>query len=150
MKFWIGAAWLTATMCIILAQLVVGDKNYGPHPFVIRIRDRETHEVMPGVTLCDCGPKVGMNLIDNGGIKLDNIRVSKESLLTKLGYIDEQGKYVTSVKSNNERFGRHMSPLSVGRALISSSICGGAMATLSIGLRYTTQRRQFKDPKAPI
>lgn len=88
MKFWIGNAWLTASMSVIWAQLIVDGKNYGPHPFVVRIRDRETHKAMPGVILLDCGPKNGMNLLDNGGIKLDNVRVSRESLLGRLGFVD--------------------------------------------------------------
>jgi acyl-CoA oxidase len=43
MKFWIGATASTANMTIMWAQLILDDKNYGPHPFLMRIRDIKTH-----------------------------------------------------------------------------------------------------------
>lgn len=42
-----------------------------------------------------------MNIIDNGGIKLVDVRVSRESLLGKLGYVDESGNYITKILSNS-------------------------------------------------
>src|SRR5436305_1773132 len=32
-----------------MAQLIIGGKNYGPHPFVCQIRDMKTHEPLDGV-----------------------------------------------------------------------------------------------------
>ena len=40
MKFWIGAAAQIANISVIWAQLVVDGKKYGPHPFVVPIRNK--------------------------------------------------------------------------------------------------------------
>ena len=40
MKFWIGAAAQMANMSIIWANLIVKGKKYGPHPFIVPIRNR--------------------------------------------------------------------------------------------------------------
>jgi acyl-CoA oxidase len=91
MKFWIGGAASTASMAIMWAQLVVKDKTYGPHPFIMRIRDANTHHVLPGITIGDCGPKSGNDVIDNGYLMIHNVRIPRQSLLGKLGYVDHKG-----------------------------------------------------------
>lgn len=49
MKFWIGNLGKTATKTIFWAQLIVGGVNYGPHPFILDVRDREKHQALPGI-----------------------------------------------------------------------------------------------------
>jgi acyl-CoA oxidase len=49
-----------------MAQLYIGGKPYGPHPFVCQIRDMKTHEPLEGVHVGDIGPKFGYNTMDNG------------------------------------------------------------------------------------
>lgn len=88
MKFWIGAAGNVANMSVIWAQLYVQNKCYGVHAFVVPIRDRTTHKLLPGVLVGDCGPKNGCNEIDNGFILLDNVRVPVDSLLDRISQID--------------------------------------------------------------
>lgn len=61
MKFWIGAAGNIANMSVIWAQLYVDGKRYGPHAFIVPLRDRQTHKLLPGVLVGDCGPKNGCN-----------------------------------------------------------------------------------------
>jgi acyl-CoA oxidase len=77
MKFWIGAASQIANISIIWAQLIINGKSYGPHPFIVELRDKKTHIPLSGVYINDCGSKVGLNYIDNGSIILDNVRISK-------------------------------------------------------------------------
>lgn len=43
MKFWIGALASTANMTITWAQLIIDGVNYGPHAFLMQIRDFKTH-----------------------------------------------------------------------------------------------------------
>jgi acyl-CoA oxidase len=43
MKHWIGAAAQIANIAIIWAQLVVNGKSFGPHPFIVQIRDKKSH-----------------------------------------------------------------------------------------------------------
>ena len=40
--------------------------DYGVQPFIVQIRDRETHEPLPGIEVGDIGTKLGYNSIDNG------------------------------------------------------------------------------------
>ncbi len=42
MKFWSGAAGQIANMSVIWAQLILDGKKYGPHPFVVPLRDPKT------------------------------------------------------------------------------------------------------------
>lgn len=59
MKFWIGGAAKTATMSCVFANLEINGKNEGPHVFLVPLRDKKTHRVLPGITIGDCGKKNG-------------------------------------------------------------------------------------------
>jgi acyl-CoA oxidase len=59
MKYWIGGAAKTSNMSCIFAQLYIDDKCYGPHAFIVPLRNRNTHMPLPGVILGDCGKKIG-------------------------------------------------------------------------------------------
>ena len=88
MKYWIGAASELANMSTIWAQLIIDGKSYSPHPFIVPLRCKKTHKVLPGITIGDCGPKNGLNYIDNGYIILDNLRLPRVNLLGKYGSVD--------------------------------------------------------------
>jgi len=88
MKFWIGAAGNVANMAVIWANLYIDNKSYGVHAYVVPIRDIKTHKLLPGVIVGDCGPKTGLNAIDNGFIIFDNYRVSKSSQLNRISGVD--------------------------------------------------------------
>ncbi len=70
-KFWIGGAAVHGTHAIVFAQLIVDRKNHGVHPFVVQLRERVNQKsdepvynqvkMMPGVTIEDCGLKMGLN-----------------------------------------------------------------------------------------
>lgn len=91
MKFWIGGSAKTSNMCIVWAQLYVNDKCHGVHAIVVPIRDDSTHKVLPGITIGDCGPKFGLNAVDNGFIEFNRFRVPVENLLNKVSGINEKG-----------------------------------------------------------
>lgn len=92
MKFWIGASAELATMNLCWAQLIIDGKNYGVHGFLVQIRDRRNHLLMPGIQVGDCGPKVGLDGIDNGWLLYKNVRVPYDALLNKFSWI-ENGQY---------------------------------------------------------
>jgi acyl-CoA oxidase len=58
-KWWSGTLGKTATHAIVMAQLVVGQKQLGVHGFIVQVRSTHDHSPMPGVTIGDIGPKVG-------------------------------------------------------------------------------------------
>lgn len=147
MKYWIGAAAEVANTSTIWAQLIIDGKSQGPHPFIVPLRCKKTHQVLPGVTIGDCGPKNGLNYIDNGFIILDNVRIPNYHLLGKLGSIDENGVYNTMIENKDMRFGFHMSPLSGGRGVISLIANAIPLKALTSALRYAYQRKQFDNSK---
>lgn len=58
-KWWIGTLGRTANYAAVMAQLIIDGKSYGPHPFVVQIRDLKTHEPLENVHVGDIGPKFG-------------------------------------------------------------------------------------------
>lgn len=81
----------TGNMSVIWAQLILDGKKYGPHPFLVPIRDPKTMELLPGVTIGDCGHKNGVNNIDNGYIILDHVRIPKSYALDAISGVNDNG-----------------------------------------------------------
>lgn len=47
-KWWVGDLGVYATHACVFAQLIIKNKNYGVHAFVVPIRD-EQHKLYPGI-----------------------------------------------------------------------------------------------------
>lgn len=47
----------TANYAIVMAQLYTQGKNHGIQPFIVQLRDEETHKPLPGITVGDIGNK---------------------------------------------------------------------------------------------
>ena len=62
-KWWIGSLGRTANHAVVMAQLTIGERSYGPHPFVVQIRDLKTHEPLENIHVGDIGPKFGYKLV---------------------------------------------------------------------------------------
>ena len=60
MKCWIGASAHLANMAVVWAQLYIKNKHYGVQPFLVPLRDKKDHTVLEGITIGDCGSKVGL------------------------------------------------------------------------------------------
>ena len=88
MKFWIGGAAKTSNMCMVWTQLYIDGKCYGVHAVVVPLRDEHTHKVLPGITIGDCGPKFGLNAVDNGFILFNKLRVPVGNLMNKVSGIN--------------------------------------------------------------
>lgn len=97
MKFWIGAASEMANMSVVWAQLYIEGKCYGIHAFIVPLRDRKTHKLLPGVLIGDCGQKNGVNEVDNGFILFDRVRIPAENLLDRISGVNDQGHFFSTV-----------------------------------------------------
>jgi acyl-CoA oxidase len=113
------------------------------HAFIVPLRDENTHKLLPGVLVGDCGPKNGCNEIDNGFILLDKVRISVNNLLDRISQIDDNGKFKSILDSEDKRFGLQLGSLSGGRYMIAMNGSIIAMQALTIALRYSAVRRQF-------
>ncbi|TVY47098.1 Peroxisomal acyl-coenzyme A oxidase [Lachnellula occidentalis] len=144
-KWWIGSLGRTANHAVVMAQLIIDGKPYGPHPFVCQIRDMKTHEPLEGVHVGDIGPKFGYNTMDNGFLLLNKFKIPHINMLAKFSRVDpETNKYV-----------KPSSPSLIYGTLtwVRSTIVlqsGGVLARgVTIATRYAAVRRQFQDRDAP-
>lgn len=142
-KWWIGAAANTANRSVIFAQLIVGGINKGVHVFAIPIRDYETHEPLPGVTIGDCGQKSTVDGIDNGFIMFNNYLIQYDCLLDRTSQMRSDGRFKSSIKNKDKRLGVMMAGLIRGRLAVVSGSEINARCCLTIALRYATIRKQF-------
>ena len=95
-KDYIGNAARHGRMAAVFAQLVVGGESHGVHCLLVPIRS-DDGTAMPGVTLSDCGPKLGLNGADNGRIVFDQVRVPREALLDRYAQVDADGNYRSEI-----------------------------------------------------
>lgn len=58
-KWWIGSLGKAANHAVVMAQLIIDGKPYGPHPFVLQIRDLKTHKTLENIHVGDIGTKFG-------------------------------------------------------------------------------------------
>ncbi|KAK3722780.1 hypothetical protein LTR37_002352 [Vermiconidia calcicola] len=144
-KWWIGSLGRTANHAVVMAQLVIAGKPYGPHPFVMQIRDMETHEPLKNIHIGDIGPKFGYNTMDNGFLLFNNVKIPHDGMLAKFSRVDP--------KTN--QYAKPASPALVYGTLtwVRSTIvlqAGGVLARgVTIATRYAAVRRQFQDRDAP-
>uniref|UniRef100_A0AC34R2N2 Acyl-coenzyme A oxidase N-terminal domain-containing protein n=1 Tax=Panagrolaimus sp. JU765 TaxID=591449 RepID=A0AC34R2N2_9BILA len=96
-KWWPGNLGKSSNWSIVMAQLIIGKKNYGPHPFFVQIRDSETHEPLPRLSVGDIGPKFELNSNDNGFLRFDNFRIPRTSLMMKHAKVLPDGTYVPAI-----------------------------------------------------
>lgn len=85
-KWWNGTLGRTANHAIVVAQLLLPDPSgsegsdgtkyvsYGPHPFMVQVRDMKTHLPFDGIVIGDIGPKYGYATMDNAYMLFNNFR----------------------------------------------------------------------------
>ena len=66
-----------------MAQMIIDGVNYGPHAFVVPIREAVGGRPLPNILIGDCGKKQGLEGIDNGFIIFHNIRIPRKNLLNR-------------------------------------------------------------------
>uniref|UniRef100_A0A914Y9S9 Acyl-CoA oxidase/dehydrogenase middle domain-containing protein n=1 Tax=Panagrolaimus superbus TaxID=310955 RepID=A0A914Y9S9_9BILA len=94
-KWWPGNLGKVANVTVVVARLIIGGKNYGPHPFFVPIRDPTTHQSLPGIILGDIGPKFGINTVSNGFLIFDNFRIPRRNMFMKNARLEADGTYIS-------------------------------------------------------
>ena len=155
-KWWNGALGRTANHAIVVAQLLLPDakngefKSYGPHQFIVQIRDMKTNKPLDGIVIGDIGPKYGYPGMDNGYMLFDNLRVPHSALLSRYsGVNSETGAYIRP-----ENPAVVYGSLTYVRAQIIMHARLVLARAVTVAVRYLSIRRQFadrdaKDPGAP-
>lgn len=145
-KTYIGNAAKDAHLAVVFAQLSTPDGDHGVHAVLVPIRDPQTGEITPGVTIGDNGPKGGLPGVDNGTFTFDQVRVPATMLLGAFGDIGEDGHYVSAIDNPNRRFFTMLGTLVRGRICVGGGAGAAAKKALAIAIRYGDQRRQFAAP----
>jgi acyl-CoA oxidase len=144
-KDYIGNAARHGRMAAVFAQLIVGGESHGVHCLLVPIRT-EDGTAMPGVTLSDCGPKLGLNGVDNGRIVFDRVRVPREALLDRYAQVDADGNYQSEIENPDRRFFTMLGTLVQGRVSVGGAAINASKVALTIAIKYGAQRRQFGAP----
>lgn len=141
-KEYIGNAALHGQMATVFAKLIVDGKDFGVSAFLVRIRE-ENGQLSKGVTIKDCGRKMGLNGVDNGVIYFDNVVIPKENMLDRFARVNDQGRFESPITSDNRRFFTMLGTLVGGRIGIPRSGLSASKTALTIAIQYGDQRRQF-------
>ena len=137
-KWWIGGAAQTATHAAVFARLIVKGKSYGVKSFIVPLRDYETFSLKPGVTVGDCGAKMGRHGIDNGWIQFTHVRIPRSNMLMKFTKVSRDG-VVTEPPMAQLTYGA----LILGRVTMVRESSDLSKKALIIAIRYGLVRRQF-------
>jgi len=138
-KWWPGGLAKSCNCCILMARVVINGRNMGPHPFFFQVRDWETHETLPGITLLDIGQKLGYNGMDNGAMQISQVSIPRRHLLMRFVNVTPTGEY-SRVGNQKMLFGT----MTYTRMQIASG-CGVQLAkAVTSSIRYSAVRRQFQ------
>jgi acyl-CoA oxidase len=141
-KEYIGNAAKHGKMATVFAKLIIDGNDYGINAFIVPLRDANG-KVLDGITIGDCGLKMGLNGVDNGTISFDKVVIPKENMLDRFASINEKGEFESPVPSDNRRFFTMLGTLVGGRIGIPRSALAAAKSGLTIAIIYGDQRRQF-------
>jgi len=140
-KWWIGLAGQTATHTVAFARLIIDEKDYGVHSFLVPLRSMENGTPLPGISVGDCGAKMGRNGLDNGWIQFHNVRVPRDNMLMRWAQVSPDGVYTKPPKAQLS-----YGALLAGRVTMIQDSSDYAKKALTIAIRYSAVRRQFPDP----
>jgi len=141
-KEFIGNAAVHGQMATVFAKLIIGGHDYGVNAFIVPLRN-ENNVILKGITIGDCGHKMGLNGVDNGTIRFDNVVIPKENMLDRFASVNDKGEFESPIPSDNRRFFTMLGTLVGGRIGIPRSALSAAKSGLTIAIKYSDERRQF-------
>ena len=141
-KEYIGNAAVHGQMATVFAKLIIDGHDYGVNAFIVPLRD-ENGTILKGITIGDCGHKMGLNGVDNGTIRFNEVVIPKENMLDRFASVNEKGEFTSPIPSDNRRFFTMLGTLVGGRIGIPRSALAAAKTGLTIAIKYSDQRRQF-------
>lgn len=147
-KEYIGNAAKHGEIATVFVKLIIDGKDYGVSAVVVPLRDKKGN-TLSGITIEDCGRKMGLNGVDNGKIEFKNVIVPVENLLDRFAGITGDGKFTSPIASDNRRFFTMLGTLVGGRIGIPRSGLSAVKSGLTIAIKYSDQRKQFGPEGAP-
>ncbi|XP_060803917.1 probable peroxisomal acyl-coenzyme A oxidase 1 isoform X2 [Amyelois transitella] len=136
-KWWPGNLGHTVNYCVVMAQLYSNGKHCGIQPFMVQLRDEETHEPLKGIKLGEIGVKLGLNTVNNGFLGFHQHRIPRDRMLMKNAQVLRDGTFIASPNSK----------LTYGtmvfvRVCIVNNMANQLAKAVTIAVRYSAIRRQ--------
>jgi acyl-CoA oxidase len=149
-KDYIGNAARDGRMAVVFAQLITGSATqetqcHGVHALLVPIREPDGSPCS-GVSIEDCGHKMGLNGVDNGRLAFHEVRVPRDALLDRYGTVADDGTYTSPIESETRRFFTMLGTLVQGRVSVSGAALSASKVALTIAIRYALVRTQFHAP----
>lgn len=137
-KNWISAG-LCADLALVVADLKVAGKNYGPHALLVEMR--KDGKLVPNIELGDMGVKTVGNDLDNAWIAFHKLRVPHSALLCRYGEVKpgNGGTYIS--KANG-----FTNMMMIGQRLFTGRIAV-AQCALAYTRRLFESTRKYSDAK---
>lgn len=139
-KMWIGSLGAWATHAIVVAKLIVSRKEYGNHLFMVQVRDLNTHDVLPGITIYEQRDKTLSTTrgLDHGVMRFFCHRIPRSHMFAGSSSLSHDGTY-NAARNKNHSY----TSMIIIRGLLSSELAFEAMKCLYIAAYYLAFRRQF-------
>lgn len=141
-KEYIGNAALHGQLATVFAKLILNGKDYGVGAFLVPISD-PMGNTLSGISIEDCGKKMGLNGVDNGKISFDQVLIPYDAMLDRFAQISDAGEFRSTIASDNRRFFTMLGTLVGGRIGVPRSGLAAARAGLTIAIKYGDRRKQF-------
>ncbi|KAJ2940647.1 hypothetical protein O0L34_g14754 [Tuta absoluta] len=136
-KWWPGNLGHTVNYCVVMARLYTQGKDCGIQPFMVQVRDEETHMPLKGIKIGEIGAKLGYNTANNGFLGFENFRIPRDRMLMKNAQVLKDGTFKVSPNSK----------LTYGtmvfvRVMIVNGVANQLARVATIAVRYSAVRRQ--------
>lgn len=141
-KYWPGSLGITCNYAIIMAKLVIDNKDYGLHAFIVQLRDLDTHQALPNVEVMDIGKKFGFNSQDNGCLAFHSHRISRNHMLMNFAQVTRDGIF-SRLGSELLMYGSML----LMRATLAMFAFYFMSISITIAIRYSTTRHQTANDK---
>lgn len=140
-KFWPGAMASSCTHGVLMARLIIGEHDYGVHPFIVPLRNLDDFMPIEGIEFGDLGMKMGYNGTTNGYAIFNNVRIPRDYLLMRYAKVERDGTYV---EPEHDKFA-YLTML-YARAVIASGSGFKLAQAATIATRYSAVREQGEGP----
>ncbi|MCO5608777.1 hypothetical protein L7F22_062993 [Adiantum nelumboides] len=138
-KWWPGGLGKAATHAIIQARLLLNEKDYGVHAFIVQVRDLENHFPLEGIIVGEIGAKYGGNSVDNGYLRLHSVCIPRENMLMRIAEVTKEGRYRKSQSPPQILYGAMVH----ARKILISETAIKLSRAVTVAVRYSAVRRQF-------
>jgi acyl-CoA oxidase len=145
-KYWPAGLGYSASHAIVMACLIIENRNHGVHPFIMQLRSLEDYTPLPGVELGDIGLKAGYNSVDNGYAVFTHVRIPRKHLLARHAQVAPDGTYTADSSRPKLVYGTML--FARGRLVANGYLQLAQAAT--IALRYSVVREQGTLPFTSI